>query len=178
MIQAEPPQQAPPPPVPDEQTTSPWAGRAARARSFWNGGVTFAHDVGEWAKLVTLVLAIAGLLGFLFPGVKRCWEIHTGPESWYYIGRVERGTFHQFAYQHPLWNDGPVVASALSGVPGSVIVTMNEELHIGRAVAGGSGAVRSVSKGGVCLYVRHIEQHPSPDGKLLYVWAGAVRVSC
>lgn len=173
--------EAPPPaatsaPVVDEPAQE--SGPADKARALWKAGVAFAHDLGEWAKLVTLILAIAGLAGFLFPSVKRWWEIHLNPEAWYYIGQVKGGTFRQFAYQHPLWNDGPVAASALAQVPDSVIVTMNDELHIGRAVAGASGAVRSVSKDGVCLYIRHIEQRPSPDGKVQYVWAGAVRVSC
>lgn len=63
-------------------------------------------------------------------------------------------------------------------MPGSVIVTMNDELHIGRATAGAEGAVRSVAKDGVCLHVTHIDQRRSPDGQAAHVWAGAVRVGC
>jgi hypothetical protein len=92
-------------------------------------------------------------------------------------GHVEGGKFRQFANQHPLGNDGPAAASALAPLPETVIVTRNDELHIGRAVTDGSGAVRSASKDGRCLHVRHIEQRPSP-GTVQHVWAGAVRVSC
>lgn len=161
----------------DDATPRVRRSRAGPPR-WWKGGVAAAHDLGEWAKLVALLLAVAGLLGVLLPDTKRWWEINLYPESWYYIGQVRGGTFRPFAYQHPLWNDGPVAATALAGLPGSVVVTMNDELHIGRSRAGRDGAVRTVSKGGVCLYVRHVERRASPDGAASYVWVGTAKVTC
>lgn len=168
---------APPPPLPPAPPPPPPLS-GSRLKQYWDGGVTFAHDVGEWAKLGALLLAIAGLVGVLVPDAKRWWEIHLGSEAWYYIGVVKNGRFEPFSYQHPFWNSGPVPAAVLDKLPGRVIVTLKGDVHIGRAKAGADGEVQSIVPDGACLNVRELARRSEPAKPEQYIWAGAVKVSC
>lgn len=144
----------------------------------WKTSVQFAKDVGEWAKLIALILAIVGLIGIYFPTIQRRWEILVKPKAWYYIGFVDSNRFYPLAYQHPAWNDGPASEEVLSEIPGQVIVTFNDELHIGRDRAGSGGKVQSVLGKNACLYVSATEKKLQPGAPRKFVWAEAVKVSC
>lgn len=147
-------------------------------RTRWRRTVDLAADLGEIAKLVALLLAIAGLVGLYLPGVRTAFETRLNPRAWYYVGEVDRGVFHAEAYQHPPWSGASAPSDALGGVVGTTVVTIGGGLHIGRAAAGGDGPIRTNVAGGVCLHVLAIQRRRAARGDVAYVWLEAVRITC
>ena len=154
----------------------------------WERGVAIAKDLGEYAKLVALLLAIAGLLGVYLPGVRRTWEQWVTPTSWYWIGTVRRsGLFIPQAYEHPYWNNWkrrPIGGGGLPGVVGDIMITgkgelPTDEIHVGRSAPSPRGAVRFVLDAKVCLQITAVDMSRgnAKTGET-FVWARARKVSC
>jgi hypothetical protein len=163
-------------------------GEAGTGGGRWERGVAIARDLGEYAKLIALVLAISGLIGIYFPGVRRAWEQWVAPTSWYWIGTVRRnGQFIPQAYEHPLWNNWqrrPVARGDLLGVDGQIMITgkgsqTTDEIHIGRAEPTGRSAVRFVHDARICLEITEVDMsRGNPRTGETFVWAQARKVSC
>jgi hypothetical protein len=146
--------------------------------------VELANDLGEYAKLIALVLAILGFAAVYFPGIRRKWERTVTPSSWYWIGRIDRdGRFVANSYQHPLWNSGPMPADRLNQIIDQVLITergkdAEPDTHVGREQPTGSSTAEAVFTENVCLYVRELTFRQDPAKSVRYVWVRARKVTC
>lgn len=143
---------------------------------YWEKIVQTAHDLGEVAKLIALVLAIITFAGFYRPDWRRKWEIFSGPQYWYRIGTINHnGIFSPVAYSSSLWA-GRVPERNVAKLPGTIILTDNDELHPGRMTAG--GLVGANQGKGACLYVHQVKARRELPKPTRYVWARATKITC
>lgn len=153
-----------------------WRGR-------WKNGIGLAKDIGEYTKLVALVLTVIGFIAAYFPSAKRDFELIANPSAWYFVGGVYGEKFGHYDYQNPIWDNGVIRIPALSELPGKIIVTTkSNEPHNGRDAPGGGGNLTRVVPENACLYVREFRilpiAQPRQGGPQSAVWARAQQVTC
>ena len=159
-------------------------GAAAAAAGRWGHFIGIIGDAGEIAKLIALLLAIAGLVTVYFPGLRREWEQISSPSAWYWIGTVGgSGRFRSNGYVHPLWNNPkrPVGLPEVLALGRTIVITGPgpvDSLHVGRAEAGAGAELRFVFGDNACLAVSKIKPLASRRTRETFLWAKAQKVTC